>query len=37
LGQKLGLGGFLGFKENWTKEKLGLKLAQERERICERI
>jgi len=37
----LGLGGFLGFEENWTKEELGLKLAQqqerERERICERI
>jgi len=28
----------LGFEENWTKEELGLKLAQqEGERICERI
>jgi len=34
----LGLGGFLGFEENWTKEELGLKLAQQKgERICERI
>jgi len=38
LGHVLGLEGFLGFEENWTKEELGLKLAQqEGERICERI
>jgi len=29
LGHVLGLGGFLGLEENWTKEKLGLKLAQQ--------
>ena len=34
LGHVLGLGGFLGLKENCTKEELGLKLAQqEGERI----
>jgi len=30
LGHVLGLGGFLGLKENWTKEELGLKLDQRR-------
>jgi len=32
LGHVLDLRGFLGFEENWTKEELGLKLAQQRER-----
>jgi len=29
LGHVLGLRGFLGFEENWTKEELGLELAQQ--------
>jgi len=33
FGHVLGLGGFLGFEENWTKEELGLKLGQQ-EREC---
>jgi len=31
LGHVLSLGGFLGLEENWTKEELGLKLAQQEE------